>query len=68
MLPYLNGIIAASGDIGQTWEAVSSSFRNCLDHLQRKEGFSKDFYKDLQSKGQKAAIYERIMLMILLSL
>jgi hypothetical protein len=55
MQPYLIGIVAASGDIGKTWEAVSSSMETAWVILQR--SLFKDFYKDLVEEGMKAVAW-----------
>jgi hypothetical protein len=51
MQPYLVGIVAASGDIQQTWEAVSSSLETSWSIIQR--GLFKDIYKDLTKSGRE---------------
>jgi hypothetical protein len=50
MKPYLAGIVAAAGDLGTTWEAVSTSAETAWGVVQR--ALFKDFYKDLTSKGK----------------
>ena len=55
MMPYLIGIVAASGDIQKTWESVGASIDTAWGILQRE--LFKDVYKDLVEGGQKAAIW-----------
>jgi len=51
--PYLLGVVAATGDIGKTWEAVSTSMGTALNIIQR--GLFKDVYKEIVDAGQKAS-------------
>jgi len=55
MLPYLTGIVAASGDLQMTWSAVSSSMETAWVIIQR--GLFKDIYKDLTKQGSDLAQY-----------
>lgn len=52
MQPYLIGIVAASGDISKTWEAISSSAETAWGIMQR--DIFKDFYKGLVDGGAEA--------------
>ncbi len=51
MQPYLIGIVAATGDIQMTWEAVSSSLETSWRIIQR--GLFKDIYKDVTKAGRE---------------
>ena len=53
MMPYLTGIVAASGDIQQTWEAVSSSVSTAWGIMER--AVFKDIYKNMTKAGREAA-------------
>jgi hypothetical protein len=50
LAPYLAGVAVASGDIGSTWEAVSSSMETAWGILQR--ALFKDIYKDMTNSGR----------------
>jgi hypothetical protein len=51
MEPFLIGIIAASGDIQKTWEAVSSSLQTNYNNILRIA--FEDIYKELIESGQR---------------
>lgn len=53
LAPYYKGIVAASGDISQTWESVKSSLATAWGIIER--GLFKDVYKDITKGGREAS-------------
>jgi len=55
LAPFLVGINAASGDIGKTWQAVTSSFSTAISMIQR-AGFKMIFDEAVQGGGRLVAV------------